>query len=142
MTIKLSAKTITKRLINVARLLYEKDPNRNGYPFSHYLQEVFKCHKLGYLWCSSEGDQVVAALGVHRVPELTDELTDTIPDVEAGKIAYVPFCASVSKDRFVLLHIMREFVKRNQDIEQIAYHDLSTTNDRLKRFQVKKLIGV
>lgn len=93
-------------------------------------------HNKGWLYTPIVDGKVQAVIGAYRIPEVTDESLVRLPTDNLGKILYIPFVISLSKEDNmyeVVRSSTKEYLKNNPDIVEIV---LEGKDDKLKRYKI------
>jgi len=103
---------------------------------SEILRILLYMHNKGWLYTPIVDGKVQAVIGAYRILEVTDENLVKLPTDNLGKILYIPFVISLSKEDNmyeVVRNSMREYIKENPDIEEIVLED---KNNNIKRYKI------
>lgn len=116
-------------IICESRLWQDKTP-------SEILKILLYMHNKGWLYTPIIDGKVQAVIGAYRIDEVTDEKLVKLPKDNSGKILYIPFVISLTKEDNmyeVVRSAMKQYLKENPDIEEIV---LEGKDDRLKRYKI------
>lgn len=102
-----------------------------------WLQDLLYAHSKGWLYVRFEKDEVVMCAAAYRVPMKTKELGSRWPRVELGHKLYIPFCASKSNNRMILLSSLKQFLRDNPDVDEVIFH-YRNSDDLVRRYEVLK----
>jgi hypothetical protein len=83
-------------------------------------------HKKGYLLTNRKANAFVCC---YRIPEINDRWKNEIPENEQGDILYVNFAVSESADKWILLKILRDYMKENPDVKELVYYRRGSNTD-------------
>lgn len=129
-----------KLLMEVTRLLIDSGVcPKSDRAFSEWFRMVVFCHNHGYLYVGFNGERIDLAVVAYRVPEITSETGNSIPETESGNILYVPMAASKTDDKLKLTRLLRLYVKDNPEVKEISYH--YRNSNILKRFHLRSNHG-
>jgi hypothetical protein len=98
------------------------------------LKAIVYSHEKGYLLTSKDSS---AFASVYIIPELNEKYTQEIPEVEIGEIAYVNFAISEERNSFVLLKMLRDYMKSKPQIKELVYFRRNTNTD-FKRIHLRR----
>ena len=102
-----------------------------------WVKTLLYLHSKGWLWVNADDKgEVLMAAAMYRIPEVKPEYTDKLPEKEEGKILYVPFFVSVSKDVKRANKVFKTYLKRSIDIDAIAFYERGD-DTKLKMFKRK-----
>lgn len=101
-------------------------------PREDLLKAIIFSHKKGFLLTNRDAS---AFANVYRVRSEVE--CDEIPEVEDGELAYVNFAISEQKSPFVLLKMLREYVKRTPEVKELVYFRRGNHDD-FKRIHIKR----
>lgn len=101
-------------------------------PREDLLKAIIFSHDKGYLLTNKDAS---AFANVYRVKSESD--VEKIPEVEDGELAYVNFAISEQKNPFVLLKMLREYVKQNPEVKELVYFRRNSDTD-FKRIHIKR----
>lgn len=116
-------------IICESRLWQDKTP-------SGILKILLYMHNKGWLYTPIVDGKVQAVIGAYRIPEVTDENLVKLPTDNLGKILYIPFVISLSKEDNmyeVVRNSTKEYLKNNPDIVEIV---LEGKDDKLRRYKI------
>lgn len=100
-------------------------------------KKVIWAHNKGYVYTNSDQSAYAVA---YRIPYWDMKYTEEMPEEENGSILYVALACSLSKDRAVLLKMLRACCKLNQCDEVIYFRRNSDTD--FKRMKVRGELNV
>lgn len=103
-----------------------------------WIRKLLYLHSKGWLWFvldDNKNIEMVAAM--YRVPSLDDSYTNVFPEKEEGKILYIPFFVSVSKDPLKAKKTLTKYMDRHIDIDELAFFERNSDTN-LKRFRRNK----
>lgn len=101
-----------------------------------WLKIVSYLYDKNWLHYGYEGTKVVTVLAAYRIKEFDEMKESQLPKKEEGNIIYVPFAASISKDKMIIRRITSEYVAKHPETEQIIFKDYAKN-----KFIVLKLKG-
>jgi len=90
-------------------------------------------HEKGYLYANRTANTFVCG---YRIPEVNDKWKTTIPNEEEGEIFYVNFAVSEEPNKWVLLKMLRDYLKANTDVKELVYFRRNNDKD-FKRIHIK-----
>ena len=108
---------------------------------SEILKILLYMHNKGWLYTPIIDGKVQAVIGAYRIDEVTDEKLVKLPKDNSGKILYIPFVISLTKEDNmyeVVRSAMREYLKENTDIEEIILED---KKNNIKRYKIGDKYG-
>lgn len=97
-----------------------------------WLQIVFYMQERGWIHFLAENENIVGMWGGWRVKEYTDKVLDALPLKEEGRVLYIPFACSESKDRFIFLREARKLT----DVDEIVFNE-HNKNGRLHKIKIR-----
>jgi hypothetical protein len=59
----------------------------------------------------------------YRVKESDEKKLDDVPEIEEGNVVYIPFAASIARDRLLIRRMTSEWLENNKNIEEIVFKD-------------------
>lgn len=101
-------------------------------PREDLMKAILFSHEKGYLLTNRDAS---AFANVYRVKNETEIYK--IPEVEEGSLAYVNFAVSEEKNPFVLLKMLRGYVKDNPEVKELIYFRRNSDTD-FKRIHIKR----
>ena len=105
-------------------------------PPSHTLKTLLYLYNKGWLYIPIENNKIKAVIGAYRIPDTNKDRLEKIPVVEQGKILYIPFVVSTSKEDNiyrVIRESLKSYLSNNIGIEEIV---LEGKDDKLRRFKI------
>lgn len=106
-----------------------------------WLQIVSFLHLKGWLQYGRDAQgQITTIISGYRIKEFDESKCDDLPEVSEGTILFIPFAASIAKDRVILKRMLSEYVLKNEDIEEVIFYDQAHSPDKpkLQRFILKE----
>lgn len=91
-------------------------------------------HDKGYLYTNRQANTFVCG---YRIPEVSDKWKDTIPETEQGEIFFVNFALSEEPSKWMMLRMLREYLKANTDVKELCYFRRNSDKD-FKRIILKR----
>lgn len=91
-------------------------------------------HDRGYLYTNKNANTFVCG---YRIPEVNDKWKTTIPDKETGDIFFVNFAVSEEPNKWMMLKMLREYLKNNTDVKELVYFRRNSDKD-FKRIHLKR----
>ncbi len=107
-------------------------------PIKDWIKVLLFLHKKGYLYASCEGEKLVMIACMYRIPELNKKTENRYPEKEEGKILYIPFFVSTSKDKNLARTLFKQFLSKNSDIEEIVAFQERDGKTKLRSFKRRK----
>lgn len=101
---------------------------------AQWIEIVSFMHENNWLYYGYENGRVVTVLGAYRIKEFDESKEQDLPAVEEGNIVYVPFAASISKDRMIIRKITTEYLEKHPEVEEIIFRD--DTKDKYIRIKI------
>jgi len=102
-------------------------------PREDLMKAILFSHEKGYLLTNRDAS---AFANVYRVKSEKD--IENIPEKEVGEMAYVNFAISEQKNPFVLLKMLREYVKQNPEVKELIYFRRNSDTD-FKRIHIRNV---
>jgi len=103
-------------------------------PIEEMVKVIGYSHEKGYLYTNKKANTFVCG---YRIPEINDKWKSTIPEVETGEIFYINFAVSEEPNKWVLLKMLREYLKENTDVKELCYYRRNNDKD-FKRIIVRR----
>lgn len=91
-------------------------------------------HNHGYLYTNRLANTFVCG---YRIPEINEKWKTTIPEKEQGTIFYVNFAVSEEPNKWVLLKMLRNYLKENMDVMELCYFRRNSDKD-FKRISIRR----
>ncbi len=91
-------------------------------------------HDKGYLYTTKQANTFICG---YRIPEISEKWKNTIPQEEKGEIFYVNFLVSEEPNKWVLLRMLREYLKKNTDVKELCYFRRNNDKD-FKRIVIRR----
>jgi hypothetical protein len=139
------ADKVEERLPTVEQLLLTKCLNmcRSGgvcpdSTVEELIHAICFSHERGYLYANRKANSFVCG---YRIPEVNDKWKCTIPEKEEGEIFFVNFAVSEEPNSFVLLKMLRSYLKENPDVKELVYFRRNNDKD-FKRIHIKGAVHV
>ena len=98
------------------------------------LKAIIYSHEKGYLLTNKDAS---AFANVYIVPEMNEYYKTVIPETESGDLAYVNFAISEEKNPWVLLKMLREYMKQNPQVKDLVYFRRNNDKD-FKRIHLRR----
>lgn len=121
-------------IIQVVDLIIKSKVREETKP-DEWLRIVSFMHERGWLYYGYEENKLVTVLGAYRVKKFDEDAEEQMPNKEDGNIVYVPFAASISKDKMIIRRITSEYIDKHPDVEEIIFKDHA--KDKFMRIQLK-----
>ena len=106
-------------------------------PIRDWIKILLFTHKKGYLWASVENNELTVIAAAYRVPNLEEKTLEHFPENEEGDILYVPWMASVAKDKMLPKKVLTRYLEKHPEVNEVAFIDWND-NEKMKRFKLKK----
>lgn len=123
-------------LVGCLDLIYKKRPCPETNIFD-WAKTLLHLHKNGMLYAVAKEGKVILCAAAYRIKEWDEKYSDVIPEKEDGDIAYSPFSASDSDDRFLLLKVVRQYLKDNPEVKEMIFFNRNSDQD-LRRFKIRR----
>ena len=95
-------------------------------PIEEMVKVIGYSHEKGYLYTNKKANTFVCG---YRIPEINDKWKSTIPEVETGEIFYINFAVSEEPNKWVLLKMLRDYLKENTDVKELCYYRRNSDED-------------
>jgi hypothetical protein len=105
-------------------------------PIEEMVKVIGYSHEKGYLYTNRQANTFVCG---YRIPELSEKWKSTIPEKEEGEIFFVNFAVSEEPNKWVLLKMLREYLKANTDVKELVYFRRNNDKD-FKRIHLRRPI--
>ena len=135
------ASEVKDRLPSVEQLLLLKCANMVSElkvcpdsPIEDMLKVIAYSHERGYLYTNRPANAFVCG---YRIPEVNDKWRCTIPEKEQGEIFFVNFAVSEEPNKWVLLKMLRSYLKENTDVKELVYYRRNNDKD-FKRIHLRR----
>ena len=90
------------------------------------LKVIAFSHERGYLYANRTANTFVCG---YRIPEIDEKWKHTIPQKEQGEIFFVNFAVSEEPNKWVLLKMLRDYLKENSDVKELCYFRRNSDKD-------------
>lgn len=123
-------------LLKVFQLIWSKKMSDTVKP-TQWLNTISYCHKRGLLYLAMQGEEVMAAGAIYRVPEWNEKFTEEIPEKDEGTIAYIPFFASKTEKRMTALRMIKNYLRSHPEVTTLKFYSHKSETD-LRSYEVKR----
>lgn len=97
-----------------------------------WLRIIIYMDEKGWIYPIFDNKKIVGMWGGWRIKKFTDKVFDQLPLNEEGRILYIPFACSESKDRFCFLKEARKL----RGINEIIFNE-HNKNGRLHKIKIR-----
>lgn len=98
------------------------------------IKAIVYSHEHGYLYTNRKANAFVCG---YRIPEVSDKWSSTIPEKETGEIFYINFAVSKDINNWVLLKMLRDYLRDNPDVKELVYFRRNNDKD-FKRIHLRR----
>lgn len=112
---------------------------RNQLTPKDWVKVLLIAESRGMLYYGFDNDKLSKIAIAYRVPEITENVDEIIPQKEEGTILWVAVFVSLSQDKDWIKKEGADFFNRYKDISEIAYED--EINEKIVRIKRSSLNG-
>ncbi len=138
MDCEITKMTQSEMLLSVLQLILRSGVCPETKP-NEWLRTLLYMHTRGFLYVGLENDKIAVVVGAYRIPDITDNYTDRVPDTDRGSILYIPFMASFAEDKLLPKRMLSEYLDKYPEVTEIAFYERNS-DEKFKRIARKNYV--